>query len=242
MSCKCVVTFGPMRTVEKERGPVVLVLSNHFPKPKNPKMGIWGLRQAVALRRAGVDVTICSLTEWVPRAAGPFLRRSPRLRRIDAWASCPGEGRLEGLEVHWPRWPRHVRGPHAEWCFAHPRVELALSWPWARRKVLQIVDDVRPDVVYAHGSAVNGWVAARIQEERGIPFVLQDNDIDELRLAPTLPARAAHYREVGSGAKAWVVCGPQMIDDLRAIDPSQYPLLIPYGTEPIEPAHRGEAA
>lgn len=216
----------------------VLMLANHFPKPRNPKLGIWALRQARALQDTGAEVTVCSLNDWVPRLAGPFLRRVPRLRRIDAWASCPSRGRMEGIDVRWPRWPRHHRWPQRRWFFAHPRTELALCWPWARRQVLQIVEDVKPDVIYAHGSAVNGWVAARIAEKRGIPYVLQDNDVGELRSARHLPARASHYRAVGLGASAWIVCGPGMVADLQELVPGHPPLLIPYGTEVIEPDRR----
>jgi glycosyltransferase involved in cell wall biosynthesis len=216
----------------------VLILANHFPKPGNPKLGIWALRQARALQRAGVEVTVCSLNEWVPRFLGPLVRRSSRLRRLDAWASCPPAGRMDGIEVHWPRWPRHHRWPHKNWFFAHPRLELGLCWPWARRRVLEIVDNARPDVIYAQGGAVNGWIASRIASQRGIPYVLQEIDVNELRAARDLPDRAAHYRAIGRGASAWIVCGPQMVEDLRAIVPDRTPLLMPYGTDVVEPVPR----
>jgi glycosyltransferase involved in cell wall biosynthesis len=217
----------------------VLILANHFPKPGNPKLGIWALRQARALQQAGVKVTVCSLNEWVPRFLGPPLRRSTRFGRIDAWASCPPAGRMDGVEVHWPRWPRHHRWPLKRWFFAHPQVELALCWPWARRRVLEIVDEAAPDVIYAQGGAVNGWIASRIAKERGIPYVLNEIDVNELRAARDLPHRAAHYRSIGRGAAAWIVCGPQMIEDLKAIVPDRTPLLMPYGTDVVDPLPRG---
>jgi len=216
----------------------VLILANHFPKPGNPKLGIWALRQAHALQRAGVQVTVVSMNEWVPRFLGPLLRRSSRLRRVDAWASCPPAGQMDGVEVHWPRWPRHHRRPHKNWFFAHPRLELALCWPWARRRVLEIVDEARPDVIYAQGGAVNGWIASRIASRRGIPYVLQEIDVNELRAARDLPDRASHYRAIGGGASDWIVCGPQMVDDLQAIVPDRTPMLMPYGTDVVEPLPR----
>ncbi len=194
-------------------------------------MGIWALRQAQALQDAGAEITVCSLTDWVPRRLGPVLRHSGRLRRIDAWASCPARGRMDGVDVFWPRWPRHSRGPHGAWCFAHPKVEVALSWPFARRSVLSIVDHVRPDVIYATGALVSGWVAAMIERERGIPYVLQDVDVDELRAARRLAARARMYREVGAGAAAWVVCSQRMANDVRAF--GYEPFVLPYGAPEI---------
>jgi glycosyltransferase involved in cell wall biosynthesis len=217
----------------------VLILANHFPKPGNPKLGIWALRQARALQQAGVEVTVCSLNEWVPRFLGPLLRRSSRLRRVDAWASCPSAGRMDGVDVRWPRWPRHHRWPHKGWFFAHPRAELELCWPWARRRVYEIIDELQPDVIYAQGGAVNGWIASRISSDRGIPYVLQEVDVNELRAARALPHRAGHYREVGRGASAWIVCGSRMIEDLGAIVPDHEPLLMPYGTDVVEPVARG---
>jgi glycosyltransferase involved in cell wall biosynthesis len=215
--------------VEFSRRPLtVLALSTHFPKPGNPKMGIWALRQARAIEDAGAAISVCSLTEWVPRRLGPLLRSSARLRRLDAWASCPSRGRMDGVDVFWPRWPRHSRGPHGAWCFAHPKAEVVISWPFARRSVLGIVDEVKPDVIYATGSLVSGWVAAMTERERGIPYVLQDVDVDELRAARSLPARARLYREVGAGAVAWVVCSGRMADDVRAFGCE--PFVLPYGT------------
>ncbi|MBX3466761.1 MAG: glycosyltransferase [Planctomycetes bacterium] len=203
----------------------VLFLASYFPKPDNPLMGPWALRQAQALVRAGVDVQVISLTSWVPRVAA--VTRGAR-----AFALCPPRHRWGSVEAVYPRWLLYQVQPLKRWAHARPQRQLQLGWVSSRRALLAAVDEGRPDLLYCHHTLPNGYLAARLREERGLPFVVTDHDFDEVDDCARLPARRAAYRFVLGRAARVVGVSSRMVTSLEALFPSARALTIHNGVDP----------
>lgn len=200
----------------------VLVLASHFPLPGNPVMGRWALSQAHALVRHGLELRVVSLTSWLPRA---LARRGGRLA---AWAAVPPEHRWDGVDVVYPRWPLYHRGPHHSLDVAVPQLQLALVAPWAGRAVGRELRAFAPDVVYAQGVAVNGHLARRT----GLPYVLTEHDLGELRACARHPARRRHYARILGDAQLAVAVSHAMEAELVALFPHARTRTVHNGADP----------
>lgn len=211
----------------------VLFLATYFPKPDNPVMGVWALREAQALVRAGVELDTVSLTPWVPRA---LAGASERLR---PWAACPPEHTWGEVHVEYPRWPLYHVGPHKRMTRRWPLLELEPGWLGSRRALRELARRQRPDVIYAHGTSVSGYVAMRLADELGVPFVTADFDFDEVADCWRYPARRRLYREVGERAAAVLPVSRRMEADLRALVPGARLRTLHLGADPV-PAARFE--
>src|SRR3954453_5226300 len=151
----------------------VLMLATYFPKPMNPIMGSWALSQAQALQRNGADVQVISFTSWVPRAVA-------KTRGSAAYATCPREYSWDGLHVSYPRWLVYPVGPFRRWTEQYPEAFLNPGWLSARPVLERRIRQFRPDVIYAHHTGVNGFLAERVYQAHGIPYVVTDHDFGEI--------------------------------------------------------------
>src|SRR5262245_53950835 len=104
----------------------VLFLATYFPKPTNPTMGDWALKETQQLHRAGADVRVVSFTSWVARLMGSFGLAS-------AWANCARARDWNGLRVEYPRWPFYQVGLLKRVWWRWPSLPLSLAWPFAKR-------------------------------------------------------------------------------------------------------------
>ncbi len=178
-------------------------MTTYFPKPANPVMGVWALREAQALRRAGCELTVLSPTSWVPRL--PFLPARAR-----AWSECPRAIELEGVPVEYPRWPLWQVGRLAAWAAKDPRPQLSLALRAGRRALLARLRALRPEVIYAHHSTTCGWVAAGLSEELGIPLVVSEHDFPGLWSCSSRPGVRAIYERVVARASRIVAVSKAM--------------------------------
>jgi glycosyltransferase involved in cell wall biosynthesis len=190
----------------------VLFLAGYFPKPNNPFMGTWALAQAQALLRHGLDLKVLSFTSWVPAIAA--VTRGAR-----TFAGCPPRHRFGDLEVEYPRWLLYQAGPPKRWAHRDPRRQLALAWWSARGALRRAVSRHRPDVVFAHHTLTSGYLAARLREEGGPPFVVTDHDFDEIADCGRFPGRRAAFARVAGRASALVSVSRRMEADVRRIFP-----------------------
>ena len=78
-----------------------------FPSPANPTFGIWALRQAQAIRRAGTDIQAIRFTPWFPAV----IRNHRRIRRV---ADAPATHQWGDLGVKYFRWPLYQAGGAAK--------------------------------------------------------------------------------------------------------------------------------
>jgi glycosyltransferase involved in cell wall biosynthesis len=221
---------NPMRS--ECAAPRVLFLATYFPKPGIDLMGVWALAQAHALGRAGSEVTVASLTPWLPRALGRLARDAPatqwwkaglahRLRRAGVWAAAPPTHRWGELRADYPRWLHYPQlEPLRRRAYRDPGAQLALAWRSARRALDRLVEETRPEVIFAHHTAINGYVALRLAERHGLPFVTADHDFGEVTDAERLPGRRRIFEAVAARAATMVAVAERMERDLRRLVPS----------------------
>jgi glycosyltransferase involved in cell wall biosynthesis len=204
----------------------VLFLSTYFPRPLNMLLGPWALSQAQALRRQLSDFRVISLTPWVPK----LLARAPGSR---AYAYTPHEHRFGDLDVAYPRWLLYPIPPFKHWAFPAPQRQLRLGWWSAARSLRGWIEKTRPEVIFAHHTAVNGYVARQIQKEYGIPYVITDHDFQEITYCEKFPARKALFDDIYSHAAGVVAVSHRMEADMRRIFPRVPACTIHNGIDPI---------
>lgn len=138
--------------------PHVLVLPSWYPTPEAPLRGVFFQEQAIALRRAGVDVGV----------AYPDLRRLRSLSDGD-WA----KNRFQ-MSAATERGIPTVRS-HG-WNVPHSRIRAELFVHQARRLLGRYRDEFgTPDLVHAHAALWAGVAAARTAAESGPPYVITEH-------------------------------------------------------------------
>ncbi len=189
-------------------------------------MGPWALGQAQALKRLGLEIEVVSFTAWVPRC----MAYSPGAR---AYAACPPVYEWESLRVHYPRWlvyPSRLLRPLSE---RRPLPFLAIGWLHAGRWLERFVGRFQPDVVFAHHSAVNGFLAARLKERCALPYVVTDHDFGEIASCQRWPARRRLFEHVIRGASTMVSVSRRMETIMQRLFPQAKTCTVYNGTEPI---------
>jgi glycosyltransferase involved in cell wall biosynthesis len=189
----------------------VAVVSEFYPRARDPVLGIWAHRQAVAARDAGADVRVLVLHRPLPGRAEPA-----KLRALSQLVRQPLHTKLDGLEVHYvpflaPPRPRSY-GSWGAW--AAPTLRLALArlrrrWPYdlvhAHNAIpagAAVGDPRTPLVVSVHGGDVY-FTAPRYGEQR-VRTVFERsalvlaNSAGVLDRAAALGARDARVVHLGS--------------------------------------------
>ncbi len=204
----------------------VLMLASYFPKPTNPLMGTWALSQAQALRRHGLELEVVSLTSWVPKALAVT-------NGAKAYATCPGVHDWDGLRVTYPRWLVYPVKPFRPWSDQHPGVPMRLGWRSAQRVLGQAVQRLRPDVIYAHHTAVNGYLALRLKQLFHVPYVITDHDFDEIDSCAHWPDRRRFFAPIVEQSAAMVAVASRMATSMQRLFPAARVCAVPNGTDEI---------
>ncbi len=204
----------------------VAIVAEYYPRRRDPVLGVWAHRQAVAARAAGAEVRVLALERPLPSAAA--LRGGPaRLAgELRAFASQPSREERDGVTVDLVRfaapprergygaWHRWGRGPlgraldrlHAEWPFDLVHAHYAVPWataarPWAaaNRKPLAVSvhgGDLLAPILQA--PATRSAAAATLRSADGVMC----NSRATLRRAAALAGREDNMRVVHLGATA----------------------------------------
>ena len=204
----------------------VLMLASYFPKPANPLMGNWALAQALALHRNGLDIRVISFTSWVP----PVFARSSGAK---AYATCPPSAIWDGIPVMYPRWLYYPVGPIRKLTDKYPALPMFVAWLSARRELRKIVNAFRPQLVYAHHTAVNGLLAAKLNRETGLPYLVTDHDFDEVQCCQVWPQRRRLFEFVARKAYAMIAVASRMETAMKRISSDTRTMTIQNGTEPL---------
>ena len=200
----------------------ILILASYFPKPGNALMGTWALDQAQALRRQGAEVEVISLTPWVPSWPG---QRGTLL----AYAACPAQNDWDGLRVHYPRWTVYPVTRFERIFRARPEAWLRIAWWLCGDRVTALARAFKPDVIFAHHTSVNGWVAQRLAPALGVPFFTQDHAQWEIEMGAMFPRLQRIYEEVAESAAGMLAVSRQMAADLRRLCPRGKITALPNG-------------
>ncbi|HLW94495.1 MAG TPA: glycosyltransferase [Solirubrobacteraceae bacterium] len=144
----------------------VAVVAEFYPRRRDPVLGVWAHRQALAAAHAGAEVSVFVLHRLVPPRADP--------RALWTLMRQPPATRLDGLEVRYVRYASPPRSrSYARWgAYAAPALRRALrrSGPFdlvhahyavpAADAVLRAGVDL-PFVVSVHGGDVL-WTSSRV--------------------------------------------------------------------------------
>ncbi len=206
--------------------PSALFIGHCVPQPSNQNIGPWALRQLQALARAGVEVRTLRLTPWFP----PLVRK---LRRVRGVADAPPEHRWENIVVEYPRWPYYAVGPLDKLARENPWAHLRAAYRVASRRLRRAVREFKPDVIFAHHTAVGGYVAYRLSKEFGIPYVVTDHDFDEIGDCAKFPRRRELFDVVQRSAAQMIDVSNRMRDIRRSVFPDIQSVVVHNGADPV---------
>jgi glycosyltransferase involved in cell wall biosynthesis len=204
----------------------VLMLATYFPKPLNPIMGSWALSQARALQRAGLETEVVSFTARVPA----WVANS---RGTRAYAACPPVHDWDGLRAQYPRWLVYPVGPFRRWTERYPDAFLRAGWTSAASVLDRFVRNFRPDIVYAHHTGVNGYLAERLHRLHRLPYVVTDHDFGEIASCARFPSRRRMFTRVMKNAHTTVAVASRMEAEMKTLFPFARTRTVQNGTDPI---------
>lgn len=159
----------------------VAVVAEYYPRRRDPVVGIWAHRQALAARDAGADVKVLALERPVPPASA--LRRPWRLPGAFArLARQPARDALDGIDI---RYVRFVAGDrdrtYATW---HQKAAEPLG-----KALAELYDEWPFELIHAHYALPAGGAALPFARERSLPVVISVHGGDVL--GPLLQADEA---------------------------------------------------
>jgi glycosyltransferase involved in cell wall biosynthesis len=174
----------------------VLVLAEFYPSRRDPVLGIWAHRQALAARDAGAQVRVLVLNRLVPPraafAAGPRAVVGALAER----AREPRAQTLDGLRVSYVPFVSPERGrSYARWgAWAAPSLGLAMA---------SIHRAFPFELVHAHNAVPAGEAVRHVRATRAVraPLVISVHGGDVLYTATRLPAGEQTVRRALSSAR-----------------------------------------
>jgi glycosyltransferase involved in cell wall biosynthesis len=167
-----------------------LVVAEFYPSERDPVLGLWAHRQAVATREAGADVEVVVLHRLVPPRAA--LRDRRALRELGRRLREPRVQEREGLRVTYVPFvsPPRERG-YARWgAWAAP--PLAATLRLMRRRFPF-------DLVHAHNGVPAGDAVLRARP--GVPLVVSVHGPDVLYVPQRAPGGDEAVRRALGGAR-----------------------------------------
>jgi teichuronic acid biosynthesis glycosyltransferase TuaC len=165
----------------------VAIVAEYYPRRRDPVLGVWAHRQALAARGAGADVKVLVLERPVPPASS--LRQPWKLpSAVAGIARQPTRDELDGIEVRYVRFVAGERNrTYATW---HERAAGPL-----REALATLHEDWPFELVHAHYALPSGAAAAPFARERGLPLIVSVHGGDvlgPLLQTPDAQATVAH--------------------------------------------------
>jgi len=205
----------------------VLELASYFPKPSNPSMGTWALAQAQALARQPLDLDVVSFSSWLP---GVLCT----LGIATTYACCPKAYDWDGLQVSYPRWLFYPVGRVAALAIRNPEGQIWLAWQTAKRHLLKQIEAGTPDLIYAHHIAANGYLAYRVKQLVGLPYVVTEHSQTALNYCARYESRRLFYEKIVNSADSVVAVSAEMQNSLSQMFPRAKIDLVHNGVDVIE--------
>ena len=180
----------------------VCIVAEYYPRRRDPVLGVWAHRQALAARRAGAELRVLALERPVPPLAllHAALRGRPRalVRWLGEVLAQPRRDTLDGIEVEYVRFlspPRTLS--YADWArFAQRPL---------RRAMRRLDRDWGIDLVHAHYALPSGAAALPFARGRGLPLAVSVHGGDVY--GPALMGAGARERVASVlGGAAAVLC------------------------------------
>jgi glycosyltransferase involved in cell wall biosynthesis len=216
----------------------VLVVAEFYPSRRDPVMGIWAHRQALAARDAGAEVRVLALHRLVPPRSS--LAEGP-LAAARALAERAGEPRTQtrdGLSIGYVPFVSPERGrSYASWgAWAAPQLALAM---------VRIHRSFAFEVVHAHNAVPAGDAVRRVRALRAAraPLVISVHGGDVLYTSGHVRAGGETVRRTLAGARL-VLANSTGIAELSLAHGARDTRVVHLGTDvPVaaRPAVRGVA-
>lgn len=204
----------------------VLFVGYCLPQPNNRSVGTWALSQLQAISRAGANLRSLRLTPWVP----PPIRGFRRVRKI---ADAPSRHRWGNAVVEYPRWCYYTVGPLRGIAYKNPLPYLQAAYRSAERTLMRAAGEFGPHAIFAHHTAVGGYVAYRLSKELGVPYVVTDHDFDEIGDCARLPKRRGLFDLVQGRAAKMIDVSNRMRDIRRSVFPTVDSMVVHNGADPV---------
>jgi glycosyltransferase involved in cell wall biosynthesis len=204
----------------------VAVVAEYYPRRRDPVLGVWAHRQAVAARDAGADVRVLAMERPLPSLAAVRGGRGRLAAELRAFRQQPPREERDGIAVElvrflapprergyagWHRWGRRpleraLDALWGEWPFDLVHAHYAVPWaaaakPWADEHRVPLVASV-------HGGDLLAPILQAPATRATAGAVLRDaaavicNSRATLDRAAGLAGRADHMRVVHLGAEA----------------------------------------
>lgn len=176
----------------------VCVVAEYYPRRRDPVLGVWAHRQALAARAAGAEVRVLVLERPVPPVAAVSAGARAAAAELAAMARQPRRDELDGIPVEYVRF------------IAPPRRGGYASWDrWARGPLTRALErshtERRIDLVHAHYALPAGGAAAEFCAAKGVPLAVSIHGGDVLGPELRSPAARERIAEVLRGA-AVILC------------------------------------
>jgi glycosyltransferase involved in cell wall biosynthesis len=164
----------------------VAVVAEYYPRRRDPVLGVWAHRQALAARDAGADVRVLVLERPLPPMSA-LKQPGVLARSLAGIVRQPHRDVLDGIEVEYVRF------------YAPPREHSYAGWSeHARRplaRALARMHAARPfDLIHAHYALPAGAAAQGFAAENALPLVVSVHGGDvhgPLLAAPSAQERVA---------------------------------------------------
>ncbi len=214
-----------------------LIVAEFYPSRRDPVMGIWAHRQALATREAGADVRVLVLHRLVPPRAALAAGPASAVEVLSELVREPRAQTRDGLEVSYVPYVSPPRNSsYARWgAWGAPALGIALarlrrSFPF--------------DVIHAHNAVPAGDAVRRLRELPGLraPLVVSVHGGDVLYTAAgRVPNGAESVRRTFGDARL-VLANSQGIAELAREHGARDARVVHLGAEvspgPTRPARR----
>lgn len=206
----------------------VAVVAEFYPSRRDPVLGVWAHRQALAARDAGAEVRVLVLHRLVPPRSA--LRAGPNAvaRELGARVREPRSQILDGLEVSYVSYVSPPRSrAYASWAaWAAPALGLALR---------RLRRTFAYELVHAHNAVPAGDAVRRARV--GVPLVVSVHGGDVLYTAAPAPrGSAAGVAAVarGLGAARLTLANSQGIAELCRAHGAGEVRVVHLGADPLD--------
>jgi teichuronic acid biosynthesis glycosyltransferase TuaC len=151
-------------------GPRVAVVAEFYPSRRDPVLGVWAHRQALAARDAGAEVRVLVLHRVVPPRAALAAGPGDARRALAELAREPRAQTLDGLEVAYVPYVSPPREAHyASWgAWAAPALALALR---------RLARSFPFELIHAHNAVPAGDAVRRARLARPLVVSVHGGDV-----------------------------------------------------------------
>jgi teichuronic acid biosynthesis glycosyltransferase TuaC len=202
-----------------------LVVAEFYPSQRDPVLGIWAHRQALAVRDAGADVRVLVLHRLVPPRAALAAGPASAARSVARLLREPRTQTRDGLEISYVPYVSPERGrSYAKWG--------AWAAPTLAATIARIRRSFPFDVIHAHNAVPSGDAARRAcaLAARHSPLVVSVHGGDVLYTSSRMPDGGEAVRRA-LGAARLVLANSEGIAELAKAHGAHETRVVHLGTD-----------